>query len=55
MGPLEGCNSAGSVDPRMTYVTVSAAKGCTYCVHSHTASATLMGINDAQDGAPLAD
>lgn len=51
MGPLEGCNSAGSVDQEMPYVTVSAAKECAYCVHCHTVSAKLRGMNDAPYGA----
>ena len=41
----------GELDPltkEMIYVAVSAANGCSYCVHSHTAAAKSKGMSDAQ-------
>ena len=32
----------------MIYIAVSAANGCSYCVHSHTAAARAKGMTDAQ-------
>ncbi len=43
----------GALDPltrEMIYIAVSAANGCAYCVHSHTASARAKGMTDAQYG-----
>ena len=39
------------VDPKtkeMIYVAVSIANACTYCIHSHTASAKAHGMSDAE-------
>ncbi|MBB97696.1 MAG: alkylhydroperoxidase [Rhodobacteraceae bacterium] len=39
----------GALDPlvkEMLYVAVSAANSCSYCVHSHTASAKARGMTD---------
>ncbi|MFO1035341.1 MAG: carboxymuconolactone decarboxylase family protein [Geminicoccaceae bacterium] len=41
----------GPIDPltrEMIYIAVSVANGCTYCIHSHTASAKAKGMTDAQ-------
>jgi len=32
----------------LIYIAVSSANGCSYCVHSHTASARAKGLTDAQ-------
>ncbi|PHP69180.1 alkylhydroperoxidase [Zhengella mangrovi] len=43
----------GPLDPltrEMIYIAVSAANGCSYCAHSHTASARAKGMTDAQYG-----
>ena len=43
----------GDLDPlvkEMIYVAVSTANGCSYCIHSHTASAKAKGMTDAQHG-----
>lgn len=43
----------GALDPltrEMIYIAVSAANGCAYCVHSHTASARAKGMTDTQYG-----
>lgn len=32
----------------MIYIAVSTANGCSYCVHSHTASARAKGMTDGQ-------
>ncbi len=32
----------------MLYIAVSAANGCSYCVHSHTAAAKAKGMTEAQ-------
>jgi AhpD family alkylhydroperoxidase len=47
----------GALDPlvkEMLYIAVSATNGCSYCVHSHTASARAKGMTDAQLGELLA-
>ncbi|MBW7921080.1 MAG: carboxymuconolactone decarboxylase family protein [Rubellimicrobium sp.] len=47
----------GALDPlvkEMIYVAVSAANGCTYCAHSHTAAARAKGMSEAQYGELLA-
>lgn len=41
----------GAFDPltrELIYIAVSTANGCSYCVHSHTASARAKGMTDAQ-------
>ena len=43
-------SASGALDPlvkEMIYIGVSAANGCSYCVHSHTASARAKGMSDA--------
>jgi len=43
----------GELDPlvkEMIYVAISAANGCDYCVHSHTASAKAKGMTNAMHG-----
>jgi uncharacterized peroxidase-related enzyme len=47
----------GELDPltrELLYVAVSAANGCSYCVHSHTASARARGMTEAAYGELLA-
>lgn len=47
----------GALDPltkEMIYIAVSAANGCAYCAHSHTASARAKGMTEAQYGELLA-
>ena len=42
-----------AIDPltkEMIYIAVSTANGCSYCVHSHTATARAKGMTDAQHG-----
>ena len=42
-------SASGALDPlvkEMIYIGVSAANGCSYCVHSHTASARAKGMSD---------
>ena len=41
----------GALEPKvkeMLYVAVSIAHGCTYCIHSHTASARAKGMTDQE-------
>lgn len=41
----------GALDPltkELVYIAVSVANSCSYCVHSHTASARAKGMTDAQ-------
>ena len=41
----------GALDPltkELIYVAVSIANNCTYCIHSHTASARARGLSDEQ-------
>jgi len=43
----------GTLDPltkEMIYIAVSAANGCEYCAHSHTASARARGMTEEQYG-----
>ena len=47
----------GALDPlvkEMVYVAVSAARGCAYCTHSHTAAARAKGMTDAMHAELLA-
>lgn len=47
----------GALDPlvkEMVYVAVSAANGCGYCAHSHTAAARARGMTPAMHGELLA-
>lgn len=47
----------GTLDPltrELIYFAVSAANGCSYCVHSHTASARAKGMTDAMHAELLA-
>ena len=47
----------GALDPltkELIYIAVSATNGCSYCVHSHTASARAKGLTDAQLGELIA-
>ncbi|MFN0264987.1 carboxymuconolactone decarboxylase family protein [Tepidamorphus sp. 3E244] len=40
----------GALDPltkEMIYIAISASNGCSYCVHSHTASARAKGMSEA--------
>lgn len=41
----------GELDPltrEMIYIAISVANSCSYCVHSHTASARAKGMTEAQ-------
>jgi AhpD family alkylhydroperoxidase len=41
----------GVLDPKvkeMLYIAVSIAHGCSYCIHSHTASARAKGMTEAE-------
>ena len=41
----------GPLDPltrELIYIAVSAANGCSYCIHSHTAAAKQKGMTEAQ-------
>lgn len=38
----------------LVYIAVSAANGCSYCIHSHTAAARAKGMSEAQYGELLA-
>lgn len=43
----------GALDPltkEMIYIAVSAANGCSYCMHSHTAAARTKGMTSKQHG-----
>lgn len=47
----------GALDPltcELVYMAVSAANGCAYCIHSHTAAARAKGMTEAQYGHFLA-
>ncbi|MGL3607293.1 carboxymuconolactone decarboxylase family protein [Rhizobium sp. G187] len=47
---LQTVMAPGALDPlvkELLYIAVSATNGCTYCVHSHTASAKAKGMTPA--------
>ena len=47
----------GAIDPltkEMIYLAVSAARGCAYCTHSHTAAAKAKGMTNEQHAELLA-
>ena len=47
----------GALDPltkELIYIAVSAANGCSYCVHSHTAAARAKGMTDQQHAEMIA-
>lgn len=48
---LKAVMAPGALDPltkEMIYIAVSAANGCSYCVHSHTAAARAKGMTPEQ-------
>lgn len=54
---LQQVMAPGALDPlvkEMIYIAVSTANGCSYCVHSHTASAKAKGMSEAQHGELMA-
>ncbi|NJS38606.1 MAG: carboxymuconolactone decarboxylase family protein [Rhodobacteraceae bacterium] len=54
---LQVVMAPGTLDPlvkELIYIAVSAANGCDYCVHSHTAAAKAKGMTPAQHGELLA-
>ena len=54
---IQAVLAPGALDPlvkELIYVAVSAANGCDYCVHSHTAAARAKGMTPAMHGELLA-
>lgn len=54
---LKEVMAPGALDPltkEMVYLAVSAANGCDYCVHSHTAAARARGMTPEMHGELLA-
>jgi AhpD family alkylhydroperoxidase len=54
---LKAVMAPGALDPKvkeMVYIAVSAANGCDYCIHSHTAAARAKGMTEAEYGELLA-
>ena len=54
---LRAVMAPGALDPlvkEMLYVAVSAANGCGYCLHSHTAAAKAKGMTPAMQAELLA-
>lgn len=54
---LKEVMAPGALDPvtkELIYVAVSAANSCSYCVHSHTASARAKGMTEDMHGELLA-
>lgn len=48
---IKSTMGTGTIDvmvKEMVYIAVSVANGCSYCIHSHTASAKSKGMSDAQ-------
>ncbi len=56
-GRIKTVMAPGALDPlvkEMVYVAVSAANGCPYCIHSHTAAARAKGMTEAMHAELLA-
>jgi AhpD family alkylhydroperoxidase len=56
-GRVQEVMAPGALDPlvkEMLYVAVSAANGCGYCVHSHTAAAKAKGMTPEMQAELLA-
>lgn len=51
---MAGETVLGRAVQEMIYIAVSAANGCSYCMHSHTAAARAKGMTDAQHAELLA-
>ncbi|MDX5350834.1 MAG: carboxymuconolactone decarboxylase family protein [Paracoccaceae bacterium] len=54
---VQAVMAPGALDPlvkELIYIAVSAAHGCDYCVHSHTAAARSKGMTPAQHAELLA-
>ena len=54
---LKAVMAPGALEPKvkeMLYLAVSAAHGCDYCIHSHTAAARAKGMTEAEYGELLA-
>jgi AhpD family alkylhydroperoxidase len=54
---LKEVMAPGALDPltkEMVYLAVSAANGCDYCIHSHTAAARARGMTPEMHGELLA-
>lgn len=54
---VSGAMAPGALDPltkELIYIAFSVANGCTYCIHSHTASARAKGLTEAQRAELLA-
>ncbi len=54
---LQEVMAPGALDPKtkeLIYIAVSAAHGCPYCIHSHTAAARAKGMTDAEHAELLA-
>src|SRR4051795_7380962 len=50
-GSVKEVMAPGALEPKvkeMLYVAVSIAHGCSYCIHSHTASARAKGMTEAE-------
>lgn len=48
---IKAVMAPGALDPltkELIYIAVSAANGCEYCIHSHTAAARAKGLSDEQ-------
>jgi AhpD family alkylhydroperoxidase len=48
---VQSVMAPGALDPlvkELIYIAVSAANGCSYCVHSHTAAARAKGMTPGQ-------
>lgn len=54
---LQAVMAPGALDPlvkELIYIAVSVTNNCSYCVHSHTASAKAKGMTEAQHAELLA-
>jgi AhpD family alkylhydroperoxidase len=54
---LKAVMAPGAIDAltkEFIYIAVSAANGCEYCIHSHTAAARAKGMSEAQYGELIA-
>ena len=54
LASVMGPGALDGLTKELIYLAVSVANGCSYCVHSHTASARAKGLTDAQHAEALA-
>ena len=44
----ERAGGLGALEKEMVYLAVAVSRGCTYCIHEHSAAARALGMSEAQ-------